>query len=123
MFVDYEDYQKYGNNILSEDDAYNFLNKSERQINALCNNRILDNSIQRYMDKSQEIIKQVICEHAEFLYTKKDEIYNGKIKSYTNNGASITYDSNLATRTINGVFIKSDLYSELVQTGICYRGI
>lgn len=123
MFVSYEDYVEYGNNVLTEDEAHKYLNKSERQINALCNNRILNGSVSRYMSSSQIIIKQVICEHAEFLYQKKDEIYNGKIKSYSNNGASVSYDNNHSTRTVNGIFIKNDLYSELVQTGICYRGI
>lgn len=123
MFVSYEDYVAYGNNVLNEDEANIYLNKAERQINALCNNRIFNGSVSKYMPSSQIIIKQVICEHAEFLFQKKDEIYNGKIKSYSNNGASISYDNNSSTRTVNGIYIKNDLYSELALTGICYRGI
>jgi hypothetical protein len=123
MFVKYEDYMEYGSNVLSEDEAYTYLNKSERQINALCQNRIFDNSIFKYMSSTQNLVKQIICEHAEYLYQNKDEIEKGVIKSYSNNGASITYDNNNSIVNKFGTTIKSDLYNQLVLTGLCYRGI
>lgn len=123
MFTTYEDYIEYGSNVLSEDEAFTYLKKSERQINALCQNRIFDNSILKYMSSTQELVKQIICEHAEYLYQNKGEIEKGIIKSYSNNGASITYDNNNAIVNKFGTTIKGDLYNQLVLTGLCYRGI
>lgn len=123
MFTTYEDYMIYGSNVLSEDMAFTYLQKSERQINALCQNRIFDNSIYKYMPSTQDLVKQIICEHAEYLYQNKDEIEKGNIKSYSNNGASITYDNSQYIKNAFGVSIKNDLYNQLVLTGLCYRGI
>ena len=75
------------------------------------------------MPSTQDLVKQIICEHAEYLYQNKDEIEKGVIKSYSNNGASITYDNNNSIVNKFGTTIKSDLYNQLVLTGLCYRGI
>lgn len=123
MFIKYEDYLEYGLNILSEDEAITYLRKAERQINTLCQNRLYDNSILKYMPLTQNLVKQIICDHAEYLYQNESEIEKGAIKSYSNNGASITYDTTYSIQTVAGVTIKSSLYSELAQTGLCYRGI
>ena len=121
MFITYDDYKNYGSNLMSEDEAFVYLRKAERQINTLCFNRISNDTIKHYMPATQEIVKEIICEQADFLFSKKEEINNGIIKKYSNNSASVEYASN-AYNTRSGILINDDLYSELVSTGLCYRG-
>lgn len=123
MFVNYEWYAAHGYYALDDDD-FKYLSQAERQINTLCYNRIANGTINKYMNTTQHIVKSIICEHADFLKNNNNEYENGVIKSYSNGGASYTFDNSKSSiSNIKGIFIKNDLYRELVQTGLCYRGI
>jgi len=76
------------------------------------------------MENTQEIVKIIICEHAEFLFNNSDNNNFGVISSYSNGSASISFDNSINNISIiNGIGINTNLYFELVQTGLCYRGI
>lgn len=122
MLVDYEFYTSNGYSKLDENNATQYLSKAERQINTICFNHL--NRLDKYMEKTQNIVKIIICEHAEFLLDNNDNSNYGMLSSYSNGSASISFDNSQTNIIIkNGVGIKSDLYSELVQTGLCFRGI
>lgn len=125
MIVDYQYYIDNGYNLLNEDNCEKYLNQSTRQINILCKNRLFNGIFEKYTEATQNVVKNIICEHAEYLSDNDNGNTpdNGIIKKYTNGSASVEYDN--ATRmikNIGGIQIKTSLYDELILTGLCYRG-
>ena len=125
MLVDYEFYTKNGYSLLNENNATQYLSKAERQINTLCYNRLYDGSYEKLTIRSQEVVKIIICEHAEYLSEYEEgELPYGTLKSYKNGNASFTFDNSISTvLNKSDIGIKADLYSELCMTGLCYRGL
>ena len=68
----------------------------------------------------QDIIKEVICEQADFEYENADEI-NMILSSYSINGVSASFGSGWNVYTDKGVAMKRDTYALLSQTGLCCR--
>lgn len=126
MLVDYEFYTSNGYSKLDETQAAQYLSKSERQINTICLGRLYDGTFEKYTTKTQDIVKIIICEHADYLldYEGNDETSYGPVKSYSNGKVSFSFDTAKSSITHQaGVGIKTDLYQELTLTGLCYRGI
>lgn len=123
MLVDYEFYTSNGYSKLDVNNATQYLLKAERQINTICLNRLYDGTFDKLKESIQHIVKIIICEHAEYIQEYGDAV-NGMLKSYSNGSAKFTFSNNTASITkMNNINILSDLYSELISTGLCYRGL
>jgi hypothetical protein len=119
MLVNYQFYTDNNYNTLSEDDI-KYLSVSERQINSICFNRL--KNFEKFPESLQEHIKIIICEHADFIKQNKSEEMNGILKSYSNGSVSYSFDNDYMTVTkINNILIQTDLYQELLLTGLCSR--
>lgn len=68
----------------------------------------------------QDVIREVVCQQADFEYENADEI-NTILSSYSLNGASVQFGSSWNVYTEKGVAIKRDVYALLSQTGLCCR--
>jgi hypothetical protein len=126
VIVDYEFYTENGYSLLDENDATQYLSKAERQINTICQGRLTNGYFDNCSEDIQNTVKIIICEQAEYLvnYETDNGVNYGNLKSYRNGSASFEFDNSKSTVSIsNGVSIKSDLLSELEQTGLAYRGL
>ena len=90
------------------------LKKASVQVNALCFGRI-GNNLDYCSDYEKNIIKEVVCELADFNYTNKEDLeaVNG---SYSIGDVSV---SNLDSKTIvneQGIFIPTSILSILETT-------
>ena len=69
-----------------------------------------------------DVIKRVVCELAEW-QTENADIINSPYSSYSINGVSASWGNAKNISMINGEMVPTHLYSELVKTGLCYRGV
>lgn len=117
MFVDFEYYQNvYGGSELTEDEFIKYSKKSERAIDVAMGNKILYSYIDKYPQPAIDILKDAICENAEFIY-ETDDINNiQNLSSYSINGVSMSFSSNISQSNI-----KNSIYSELVSIGLISR--
>ena len=68
----------------------------------------------------QDVIREVVCQQADFEYDNADEI-DTILSGYSLNGASVQFGSSWNVYTEKGVAIKRDVYTFLSQTGLCCR--
>ena len=97
------------------------LRDASRQIDSLTFNRIVAKGFHNLTPFQQELIKEVICKHAEFLYENSDAI-SSILDSYSINGVSMKFGTGFNVRMEGGLPILSTVYSLLEQTGLCWRG-
>ncbi len=96
------------------------LRQASRHIDSLTYNRIVGRGFSNLTEFQQEVIKEVVCEQADFEYENADEI-GTILSSYSLNGASAQFGSSWNVFTDKGVAMKRDVYSQLSQTGLCSR--
>ncbi len=106
--------------MLPEDILEKQLKQASRHIDSLTYNRIVGRGISSLTPFQQEIIKDVCCLQAEFEYENADEI-NTILSSYSINGVSAQFGSSWNVFMDKGIAMKRDVYSLLVQTGLCCR--
>ena len=123
-------FNEYNGKILSNDDeGKKILNKAIRQINRLTNNSINNGYIVSRGNSLLTTVYDIVCEHAEYLYENAERIDEGTaglaVTSRNINGVSVSYASasNSSVISVNGVYIKNDLYEDLAFLGLCYRGL
>ena len=116
--VDYFDMFFHGD--IPEDEMDNFLLQASRNVDSLTYNRIVGLGFDNLTPFQQEIIREVVCRQADFLYENQDEI-NTILSSYSINGVSAQFDSSWNVKIQNGVAMKMDVYRLLCQTGLCCR--
>lgn len=114
----YEGY--YEGTLIPEDDQRKALTQASRHIDTLTYNRIVSQGFSNLTEYQQEIIKEVVCQQAEFEYENADEI-SSVLSSYSINGVSAQFGSSWNVLTDRGVAIKRDTYALLCQTGLCCR--
>lgn len=118
MFVDFDYYQSvYGGSELTEDDFIKYSKKSERAIDVMMGNKILYSQLDNYPQKIIEILKDAICENAEFLSNTEEVSDIQNLSSYSINGVSMSFSS----EKTGNISIKSSIYSELVSVGLISR--
>lgn len=100
-------------------DAY--LLRASRDVDTLTFNRIVAKGFNNLTEFQQEIVKQVVCEQANFLYENADAI-SSILDSYAINGVSMKFGSGFNVVIEGGLPIQSTVYSILKQTGLCWRG-
>ena len=120
-YVTSEYYQKeYGGSIVSEDDLIKALRQASRHVDSLTYNRIVGRGFSTLTDFQQDLIREVVCQQADFETENADEI-NTILQSYSINGVSAQFGSSWNVFTDKGVAMKRDVYAMLCQTGLCCR--
>lgn len=117
MLVDFDYYQNsYGGSELDEDAFIKYSKKSERAIDVLMGNKILYNRLKDYPQIAMDMLKDAICENAEYI-SENDDINNiQNLSSYSINGVSMSF-----TSTNSNITIKPSIYSELSSIGLISR--
>ncbi|MEG0527458.1 MAG: hypothetical protein RR531_08085, partial [Longicatena sp.] len=67
-----------------------------------------------------DIIKDVVCQLAEFEYENKT-VLDSIVTTYAINGVSMTFGDSWNVKVMNGVAIPTELYNLLSQTGFTCR--
>ena len=121
MNVTPEEYSALGYRTIPSTALQTALRDASRQIDSLTFNRIVAIGFDKLTAFQQEIIKEVICKHADFLYENADAIAS-VFDSYAINGVSMKFGTGFNVQVKNGLPILGTVYSLLEQTGLCWRG-
>lgn len=112
--------ETYGGSQIPENELERALTQASRHIDSLTYNRIVGRGFSNLTVFRQDVIREVVCQQADFEYENADEI-NTILSSYSLNGASVQFGSSWNVYTEKGVAIKRDVYALLSQTGLCCR--
>lgn len=110
----------YKGSTVPEDELLQALRLASRHIDSLTYNRIVSRGFSRLTGFQQEIIREVVCQQADFEVENADEI-NTILSSYSINGVSAQFGSSWNVFTDKGVAMKRDVYALLCQSGLCCR--
>ncbi len=119
MYTPYVTPEEYSGSILPEK-LQNALRQASRHVDALTYNRICAKGFGHLTAFQQDIIKEVVCQQADFETENEDEI-NMILSSYSINGVSAQFGSSWNIYTEHGVAMRRDVYALLCQTGLCCR--
>lgn len=120
-YVTAEYYEKtYSGRTIPGNELDKALRQASRHIDSLTYNRIVGIGFNNLTPFQQEIIREVICQQADFEYENADEI-NTILQGYSINGVSAQFGSSWNVFTGKGVAMKRDVYAMLVQTGLYCR--
>ncbi len=112
--------ETYGGSQIPENELERALTQASRHIDSLTYNRIVGQGFSNLTAFQQDVIREVVCQQADFEYENADEI-NTILSSYSLNGASVQFGSSWNVYTEKGVAIRRDVYALLSQTGLCCR--
>ena len=122
-YVTYEYYcDVYKGTVIPMDELDRALKQASRHIDSLTFNRIAGRGISDLTPFQQDLIREVVCQQADFEYENADEI-STILQSYSINGVSAQFGSSWNVYTEQGVAMKRDVYALLCQTGLCCRGL
>lgn len=110
----------YSGSIIPEENLEKLLRQASRHIDSLTYNRIVGRGFLNLTDFQQDLIREVVCQQAEFEYENADEI-DTILQSYSINGVSAQFGSSWNVFTDKGIAMRRDTYAELCQTGLCCR--
>lgn len=119
-YVTPDDYVSAGFTLIPEEDREKVLRNASRHIDSLTFNRIVSKGFHNLTEFQQDIIREVVCEQADF-ECENAEIINTILTNYSINGVSMSFGASWNVHIENGVVMKTDLYSRLKQTGLCCR--
>ena len=120
-YVDSDYYwENYDGSLIPDEELDKALRQASRHIDSLTYNRIVGIGFSNLTSFQQEIIREVICQQADFEYENADEI-NTILQGYSINGVSAQFGSSWNVFTDKGVAMKRDVYALLSQTGLCCR--
>ena len=119
-YVSAEEYAELGYTAIPSESVNKFLMEASRNVDTLTFNRIVAQGFDNLTEFQQDIIKQVVCEQAEFLYENADAIAS-VLDSYSINGVSMRFGTGFNVIMAGGLPIQSTVYSLLEQTGLCCR--
>lgn len=111
---------KYEGILIEDDNLKKALVQASRHVDSLTYNRIVGRGFSNLTQFQQDIIKDVVCQQADFETENADEI-NSVLSSYSINGVSAQFGSSWNVFTDKGAAMKRDLYALLCQTGLCCR--
>ena len=119
-YVTPEYYQtEYEGSAVPTDELKKALRQASRHIDSLTYNRIVGRGFSNLTAYQQDLIREVICQQAEFEYEYRDEI-NSALSSYSINGVSVQFAENTwNVFSTKGVAMRRDVYAMLCQTGLC----
>lgn len=120
-YVTPEYYQdEYGGSTIPTDELKKALRQASRHVDSLTYNRIVAIGFGNLTSFQQDLIREVVCQQADFETENEDEI-NTILQSYSINGVSAQFGSSWNVFTDKGVAMKRDVYATLCQTGLCCR--
>ena len=120
-YVRKEEYTEiYNGSVIPDEELEKALRQACRHIDSLTFNRIVAAGFDHLTAFQQETIKEVVCLQADFEYENADEI-NTILSSYSINGVSAQFGSSWHVFMEKGIAMKRDVYSLLMQTGLCCR--
>lgn len=111
---------EYAGNTVSEDELLKALRQASRHIDSLTYNRIVGRGFSNLTEFQREIIREVVCQQADFETENADEI-STVLQGYSINGVSAQFGSSWNVFTDKGIAMKRDTYALLCQTGLCCR--
>ena len=118
-YVRKEEYTEiYNGSVIPDKELEKALRQACRHIDSLTFNRIVAAGFDHLTAFQQETIKEVVCLQADFEYENADEI-NTILSSYSINGVSAQFGSSWNVFMEKGIAMKRDVYSLLMQTGLC----
>lgn len=112
--------KEYGGSTVPEDELAKALRQASRHIDSLTYNRIVGRGFSDLTDFQQEVLREVVCQQADFEYENADEI-STVLSSYSINGVSAQFGSSWNVFTDKGVAMERSVYALLSQTGLCCR--
>ena len=110
----------YKGTAIPEEELERALRQASRHIDSLTFNRIVGYGFQGLTGFQQELIREVVCQQADFEYENADEI-NTVLSGYSINGVSAQFGNSWNVFLEKGVAMKRDVYALLCQTGLCCR--
>lgn len=93
------------------------LKEASQQVDMLTFNRIRGKGFDNLTSFQQSVIKEVICQHVDFVYENQDMI-DSVLQSYSINGVSMSFGQSWNIEVMNGVAMKRSTYELLKQTGL-----
>lgn len=112
--------ESYKGSIVPDDELEKALKQASRHMDSLTYNRIVGRGFSTLTEFQQEIIREVVCQQADFEHENADEI-NTILSSYSINGVSAQFGKSWNVFMDKGVAMKRDVYALLCQTGLCCR--
>lgn len=110
----------FGGTLLPGEERAKALRKASRHIDTLTYNRIVGQGFSNLTDFQQEVIREVVCQQAEFEYENADVI-ESILTSYSINGTSASFGNSWNVFAEYGIAMRKDVYAMLCQTGLCCR--
>ncbi len=110
----------YEGTAIPEEKQERTLVQASRHIDSLTYNRVVGRGFSCLTEFQQEVIREVVCQQADFEYENADEI-DTILSGYSINGVSAQFGSSWNVFTGKGVAMKRDVYALLSQTGLCCR--
>lgn len=124
MYQPYADsvyyFEEYNGTVLNPENSDKYLKKSSRDIDVLTFNRIVCDGFENLTDYQKEIVKEVVCEHASFLF-ENESMLKTYLSSYGINGVNMSFGNSWNVYIESGVAIDKSLYERLCSTGLCCR--
>lgn len=105
---------------LDEENVNKYLKKSSREIDVLTYNRIVKKGFDNLTEFQKEVIKEVCCEHASFLF-ENESMLDTYLSNYSINGVNMSFGKSWNLQVSDGVAMDKSLYERLSMTGLCSR--
>lgn len=112
----------YGGTAIPPEDIEKSLTKASRHIDSVTFNRLVVKGIVNMPEYTQDIVRQVCCEMADFEY-ENAELIQSVLKSYGINGVTMEFGQSWNVFIQNGIAMRRDTYALLSQTGLCCRNL
>lgn len=112
--------ETYKGSVIPEGNIEKSLRQASRHIDSLTYNRIVGVGFENLTDFQQEIIRETVCQQADFEYENADEI-STVLSGYSINGVSAQFGQSWNVFMDKGVAMRRDVYALLSQTGLCCR--
>ena len=116
-YVDETYYKENYLGTLDTEDLAKRLKEASQQVDMLTFNRIRGKGFDNLTSFQQSVIKEVICQHVDFVYENRDMI-DSVLQSYSINGVSMSFGQSWNIEVMNGVAMKRSTYELLKQTGL-----
>jgi len=110
----------YKGSIVPDEDLEKMLKQASRHIDSLTYNRIVGRGFSCLTPFQQDIVREAVCQQADFEFENADEI-NTILSGYSINGVSAQFGSSWNVYMDKGVAMKRDIYAMLSQAGLCCR--
>lgn len=111
---------QYEGTLIPEDDQRKALIQASRHVDSLTFNRIVGIGFDNLTEYQKGIIREVVCQQADF-ETENADMISSVLSSYSINGVSMQFGSAWNVYTDKGVAMQRDTYALLCQTGLCCR--